>query len=101
MIVALKLERNIVRPALGAFDKAIVEGGHGSWRIYTKNGSDPSAHATLFAFQIPSAVHAPSDIRLSLEDEVLSKNKQALPHGFLGTCGFSACAMALRNSSTA
>ena len=57
MIVALKLERNILRPALGAFDKAIVEGGHGSWRIYTKSGSDRSAQATLFAFQIPTSTH--------------------------------------------
>jgi hypothetical protein len=36
VIVALQFERDIVRPALGALDKAIVESGHRSWRIYTK-----------------------------------------------------------------
>src|ERR1035437_5749539 len=36
MIVTLQFQRDIVRPALGAFNKAIVEGGHWSWRIYTK-----------------------------------------------------------------
>jgi hypothetical protein len=43
MIVTLKFERNIVRPALGAFDKAIIKGGHESRRIYTKSASDRSA----------------------------------------------------------
>src|SRR5450631_2265965 len=39
VIVALEFERDIGRPALRAFNKAIVEGGHSSWRIYTKSGS--------------------------------------------------------------
>ncbi|HEV3307189.1 MAG TPA: hypothetical protein VGZ91_12190 [Candidatus Sulfotelmatobacter sp.] len=34
--MTLKFERDIVRPALLAFEKAVVEGGHGSWGIYTK-----------------------------------------------------------------
>src|ERR1700722_2172334 len=36
VIVALQFQRNVVRPALRALDKAVVESGHGSWRIYTK-----------------------------------------------------------------
>src|SRR5258708_2364289 len=39
VVVALNLQRNIVRPALGAFDKTVVERGHGSWGIYTKSVS--------------------------------------------------------------
>src|ERR1700730_17528043 len=40
VIVALQFQRDIGRPALGAFDKAIVERGHSSWRIYTKSVSN-------------------------------------------------------------
>jgi hypothetical protein len=36
VIVALEFERDVVWPTLGAFHKAIVEGGHSSRRIYTK-----------------------------------------------------------------
>jgi hypothetical protein len=36
--VALKLQGNMVGPALGAFGKAVIERGHGSWGIYTKSG---------------------------------------------------------------
>src|ERR1019366_9368448 len=43
VIVALQFERDIVRPALGAIDKAVVEGGHSSWRIYTKCVTERSA----------------------------------------------------------
>src|SRR5258708_1303317 len=35
--VPLEFERDIVRPALRAFDEAVVESGHGSWGLYTKN----------------------------------------------------------------
>ncbi len=38
LIVSLKFKRDIVRPSLLAFEKAVIEGGHGSWGIYTKNG---------------------------------------------------------------
>src|SRR5436305_9198656 len=36
VVVPLQLHRDIVGPALRTFDKTIVEGGHSSWRIYTK-----------------------------------------------------------------
>ena len=37
LIVALEFERNIVRPALLALDKAVVKSGHGSmWNIHEK-----------------------------------------------------------------
>ena len=36
LIVALDFERDVVRPALRAFEKAVVESGHESWGIYTK-----------------------------------------------------------------
>src|ERR1017187_1179391 len=36
LIVALEFERDVVRPSLLAFEKAVVESGHGSWGIYTK-----------------------------------------------------------------
>jgi len=36
LIVALEFERDVVRPSLLTREKAIVEGGHGSWGIYTK-----------------------------------------------------------------
>src|SRR5260370_42646562 len=36
LIVPLEFERDIVRPALRAFDEAVVESGHGSWGLYTK-----------------------------------------------------------------
>src|SRR5260221_21625 len=42
VIVALEFQRDIVRPALGTLDKAIVECGHSSWRIYTKSASGRS-----------------------------------------------------------
>ena len=42
VIVALQFERDIVRPTLGAIDKAVVEGGHSSWRIYTKCAKERS-----------------------------------------------------------
>ena len=45
VVVALEFKRNIVGPALGAFDKAIVERGHWSWRIYTKSALDRSVRA--------------------------------------------------------
>jgi hypothetical protein len=37
LIIALEFEGDIVRPALLAFEKAVVESGHASWGIYTKN----------------------------------------------------------------
>jgi hypothetical protein len=46
MIVALQFERDIVGPTLGAFDKTIVEGGHRSWRIYTKAAQAAVSAAT-------------------------------------------------------
>ena len=36
LILALQFERDIVRPALRAFDKTVIESGHESWGIYTK-----------------------------------------------------------------
>jgi hypothetical protein len=36
-IAALKLQRDVVGPALRALDKTVVKSGHGSWGIYTKN----------------------------------------------------------------
>jgi len=36
VIVALDFERNVIRPALRAFDKAVIERGHGSWKYYRK-----------------------------------------------------------------
>jgi hypothetical protein len=33
VVVPLNLQRNILRPTLGTFDKTIVERGHGSWGI--------------------------------------------------------------------
>jgi hypothetical protein len=36
LIVALEFERDVVRPSLLTLEKAIVEGRHGSWGIYTK-----------------------------------------------------------------
>jgi hypothetical protein len=43
VVVGLKFQRHIVRPALGTFDKAIVESRHASWGIYTKIASGRSA----------------------------------------------------------
>src|SRR5580658_1562242 len=37
LVVALEFERDVVRPSLLALEKAVVESGHGSWGIYTKN----------------------------------------------------------------
>jgi len=37
VIRALKLKRNVIGPAVGAFAKTVVESGHRSWGIYTKN----------------------------------------------------------------
>ena len=37
VIVTLEFESDVVRPALRAFDKAVVESGHESCGIYTKN----------------------------------------------------------------
>src|SRR5271166_1791122 len=42
LIVALEFEGNVIWPALRAFDKPVVESGHGSWGIYTKNYLPPS-----------------------------------------------------------
>jgi predicted kinase len=36
MIGALQLQRDVVRPALLAFDKPVIESGHESSGIYTK-----------------------------------------------------------------
>ena len=36
VIVALQFQRNLIRPALGALHKTVIESGHGSWGIYTK-----------------------------------------------------------------
>ena len=70
VVGTLELQSDITWPALGAFDKAIVESGHWSRRIYTK--APPDA--------VPGGTRG---------------------QGFLGGCGFSASAIALRNSSTA
>jgi len=32
----LNFNRDVLGPALGTFDEAVVEGGHGSWGLYTK-----------------------------------------------------------------
>jgi hypothetical protein len=36
VIVPLDFEGSVIRPATGAFDKTVVEGGHESCGIYTK-----------------------------------------------------------------
>src|SRR5579862_3608109 len=38
LIVTLQFQGRVVRPALGAFHKSVIERGHGSWGIYTKIG---------------------------------------------------------------
>jgi hypothetical protein len=37
VIVALNFQSDVVRPTLRAFDKTVVESGHESCGIYTKN----------------------------------------------------------------
>src|ERR1700676_5242353 len=59
VIVALQFQRDIVRPALRALDKAVVESGHGSWRIYTKKSLSRSTTA-VFAHQGMILTRAPS-----------------------------------------
>src|ERR1700739_2663123 len=50
VIVTLQFQGDVVRPALGAFRKTVIEGGHGSWGIYTKSGSGRSICASMPVF---------------------------------------------------
>ena len=91
MIVALKFNGHIVRPALGALDKAVVERGHGSWGIYTKCGycSSVFSRGRLTSFTT----------KATKGHQGRTRSNTRFLHGFF--CFFSAVAMALRNCSTA
>ena len=61
--MVLKFERDIVGPALGAFDKTVVEGRHGSWGIYTKNlltaeHAEAAENKKEYRLRFPSAFSA-------------------------------------------
>src|SRR5581483_461895 len=55
MTVALNFERDIVGPALGALQKAVVESGHGSWGILQERAEGRSVPATGSRRMHPSA----------------------------------------------
>ena len=57
MVMTLELECHIVGPALGTFDKAVVERGHGSWGIYTKPAAISRSH--LGAGSVEKVGHGP------------------------------------------
>jgi hypothetical protein len=67
LIVALEFECDVVRPALGAFDKTVVESGHESWGIYTKNSArfaEPPRVRERFFFTCCAIFAVPAGIRV-------------------------------------
>src|SRR5437879_1920937 len=87
----LQFQRNVLRPALGALDKTVVESGHGSWGIYTK--------VTGAAGVCRPALRPHCSQLLRTSQNVIA-NPRRSSQGFF-CCGFSASATALRNCSTA
>src|SRR5215831_19505815 len=61
VIVALEFECDVIGPALGAFQKTVVERGHGSWGIYTKRCRRRSVRAS--PNDVPTGSLAPSAFR--------------------------------------
>src|SRR3982074_1891464 len=93
MIVPLKLKRDVVRPALGEFDKAVVKSGHvANWYRSWEHTRKDSRRQGLYCLSAHES--------LSTSQEVMA-NLWGLASQGLFCCGFSDSAMDLRNCSTA
>ncbi len=109
VIMALQFQRDVVRPALGTFDKAVVEGGHESWGIYTKCRCERSVRfsPSLFGslFKEGARGNLEGRYRQARSGFIFRVAKHSMAIRQSRTqcffCAFSDAATALRNCSTA
>src|SRR3981081_4671452 len=93
MVVPLKLQRDVVRPAPGAFDKAVVKSGHvANWYRSWEHTRKDSRRQGLYCLSAHES--------LSTSQEVIANLRGFASQGFF-CCDFSDSATDLRNCSTA